>query len=252
MGKVKIEPEKLSLNSRAKRQKEIIQSLKNSDINAFDDQFIIQYNENNEMPKKKKPWQQRPENWVEIAEHFLSCNQNLDVIVNAYVHEFSNCNSSQCYNKLRRWVRDLKSEKKLQSVGSKPSYGEEIDQILLCQIIDITNNGGSINADVMRDLLVVQLTLAGKESMLVENGGDKAFGRSWSQRFVARHNLGTISGSTRKNSNYEKIYNNTSSNNYESNRDGSDGNNDGGSSYISNNKRKLVEDEDSDDSEDDN
>jgi hypothetical protein len=70
-----------------------------------------------------------------------------------------------------------------------PSYGTEIDSLLLDDNKATRSVGLPVDDVILRRLLVDRLQKAGKAGLLKENGGRYSYGHSFGTRFFKIHNL---------------------------------------------------------------
>lgn len=142
------------------------------------------------LPEKKKPkvWQSRPPNWEDIAYEAQVFGNNS--AIKSFAADFQGVSSTAAYQRLNTWKKDLGSGKADASFKSRlPTYGNEIDKLLLADFHAARSAGVSIDDEILRRYLVVHLAAAGKQGLLSEEGGKYSYGHSWAQRFYKRHGL---------------------------------------------------------------
>ena len=149
--------------------------------------------------KARRAGKGRPDYWRETVDYYedrlkysaahSGWYSAVEATLLIYDQEFKDTNIKGAYNTLRKWRKDAKADKEFGQQGCTPSYGKEIDATVLVCVIDRNSKGLSVDPSIMRSLLVTALSVAKKEDMLHENGGNYVFGDSWASRFLARHNL---------------------------------------------------------------
>ena len=136
----------------------------------------------------KKNWSKRPPNWMIIAEEAGSSG-NAETLLK-YKADFAGMSDAAAYRRIYKWKKDVINEKPPSYTTRMPSYGKVIDDKLLRDFHVAQAGGLSVSDDALRQYLIVHLTAASLEHLLVEKGGKNTFGASWAARFCKRHNVG--------------------------------------------------------------
>lgn len=138
--------------------------------------------------KKPKIWQSRPPNWEDIAsDAMVSGNYST---IKSFATEFKGVTPTAAYQRLNTWKKDLHKERIEGTFKSRlPTYGAEIDKLILADVHATRSAGLSVDDDILRRYLIIHLTAAGKQGMLKDEGGKHTYGPSWAKRFYKRHGL---------------------------------------------------------------
>lgn len=131
----------------------------------------------------------RPDNWEDIAYEAVVYGNS--AAAKNYSDLFLGASDTAVYQRLNQWKNDVKNKKAFGASTSVrlPSYGAEIDAKLLADFHTARSIGLPVDDVILRRNLVVRLHSAGKEGLLVENGGKFSYMHSWANRFYKRHNL---------------------------------------------------------------
>ena len=114
---------------------------------------------------------------------------NMETLIKFKV-DFAGMSDSAAYRRLYKWKTDLKKKKPPNYVTRIPTYGKVIDDLLLADFNAARSAGLSVDDEALRKYLIVHLSAANLENLLIENGGLNTFGASWAARFCKRHNVG--------------------------------------------------------------
>ena len=135
-------------------------------------------------PKSVTKRQKRPPNWEDIAmESQIYGNRQALKNFPADFGELLIQPNSKGFTCASRRVISVDARVRL------PSYGTDIDLQVLADCNSRRDVGLSIDDVILRRILKVRLTEAGKGELLRENGGSYDYGHSWAMRFYKRHNL---------------------------------------------------------------
>lgn len=139
--------------------------------------------------KESRKRKNRPINWEDIA--YEASVYGNEAAAKTYADEFSDATSSATYQRLNQWKHDVKNKRILSSstIVRLPSYGTEIDSLLLDDCKATRSVGLPVDDVILRRLLVDRLQKAGKAGLMKENGGKYSYGHSFATRFFKRHNL---------------------------------------------------------------
>lgn len=139
------------------------------------------------MPKNGVKRHRRPPNWEDIADEAEIWGN--DAALANFASDFDGASQTAKYQRLNQWKKDLKDKKVSSVYQGQPSYGSEIDLLLLADCHTRRAVGLPIDDVILRRMLIVHLAKAGKEGELIENGGKYHYGHSWAMRFYKRHKL---------------------------------------------------------------
>ena len=134
-------------------------------------------------PKSVTKRQKRPPNWEDIAME-AQIYGNRQALKN-FPADFEGTSDTAKYQRLHLWKKDIASRRVI-SVDARvrlPSYGTDIDLQVLADCNSRRDVGLSIDDVILRRILKVRLTEAGKGELLRENGGSYDYGHSWAMRF---------------------------------------------------------------------
>jgi len=81
-----------------------------------------------------KTWSKRPAYWESIADFYSHCGKKIDEVLDVYDKEFEGYNNRQAKKRVEEWVRNQKSNKKVDYQRRSPSYGKEVDLELLSAV----------------------------------------------------------------------------------------------------------------------
>ena len=150
---------------------------------AIEDVVDIEVTES-ALKKRKKAWTKRPDCWREIAKHYK--DYGLQNTLKAFEEEMHNIPHASKERSVRRWHEDVTKSKTPIYAHRMPEYGEQIDNELYTEAMDRVFLGLTVDATILRELLLVLLNKYDKINLVRNNG---SFGLSWAQRFFKRHNL---------------------------------------------------------------
>ena len=160
------------------QQQEILEILENIDNIADIEQRTMA------AKKRKKAWNKRPECWLDIAKHFEK--YGLANTIDAYRQELQELPSTSHEQNFRRWRKDMLADKVPGYVHRQPIIGEVIDNELYTEVMDRILLGLTIDATILREILLTLLTQHERMDLVMSNS---SFGQSWAQRFFKRHKL---------------------------------------------------------------
>jgi hypothetical protein len=90
---------------------------------------------------------------------------------------------------LKQWLLDYRAKKVSHLTIRAPTYGNDIDALLLTECKARMAAGLPMDDVMLRIMLIGLLALHNKTDLLVENGGKYSFQHGWACRFWKRHNL---------------------------------------------------------------
>ena len=117
------------------------------------------------MPKNGVKRHKRPPNWEDIADE-AEIWEN-DAAKRNFASDFNGAPQTAKYQRLNQWKKDLKDKKISSAYQGQPSYGSEIDLLLLADCHARRAVGLPIDDVILRRLLIVHLAAAGKEGELI-------------------------------------------------------------------------------------
>ena len=139
--------------------------------------------------KESRKRKDRPDNWRDIADEAAVYGN--DTAAKSYADAFRDASSSATYQRLNQCKKDLKNNRvfSTSTIVRVPSYGTEIDSLLLADFENARSVGLPLDDVILRRFLVDRLQTAGKEGLLKENGGPYSYGHSYATRFFKRYHL---------------------------------------------------------------
>lgn len=93
--------------------------------------------------------------------------------IKSFAADFQGVSSTAAYQRLNTWKKGLSSGKEEGTLKSRmPAYGDEIDKLVLADFHAARSAGVSVDDECLRRYLVVHLVAAGKQGLLLEEGGN--------------------------------------------------------------------------------
>ena len=140
------------------------------------------------VAKRKRSYTKRPDNWKDIAQHYISC-QNFKSTVRKYeLHLMHSLDDDYWYTMLNRWKRDMK-KKKAPSLGRKPKYGESIDNDLAGVVQRYFDAGVPMSNYILKLSIINLLQKNGRQDLVDDPAF--TFGVGFAHRFYKRHKFVT-------------------------------------------------------------
>ena len=135
----------------------------------------------------------RPQNWREVAQFFITCKKFLLVKLefpNAFLNSDGEPATDSCAKmRVLRWKDDYNIEllEGRSSDGSSVVYGGEIDKKIAAAYKDLIDQGMIVDEATLQQLLLEELRRANVMNLHVSEGGMNTFGKVWAGRFFKRH-----------------------------------------------------------------
>jgi hypothetical protein len=142
------------------------------------------------MPRPKKTHKRRPDNWIEIAQHW-SVYKKVKSTMDKF--DLKNRNPSYDYwqTMLPRWFKELNAGRTNPKIGRSPCVGDEVDKELVKIVEHYNSHGVPVTNLILKLAILDILKKKGRDDILNKIISDDAdpekgkikLGKSWFQRF---------------------------------------------------------------------
>jgi hypothetical protein len=148
---------------------------------------LVEKESDEPMVKKTRKQFSRRKNWALIAEYYGQCGKKRTM--NSFAKDMGNRSDRSADQALKQWLLDYRAKKVSHLTIRAPTYGNDIDALLLTECKARMAAGLPMDDVMLRIMLIGLLALHSKTDLLVENGGKYSFQHGWACRFWKRHNL---------------------------------------------------------------